>query len=283
MRHEEHLRSLAKGDELLGTRLRTEFFNLILATRLRDELPGSLALKGGGLMRLVFGGGRFSKDLDFQCSNPDAGRIERGIRRAVKRTERYVDYVERCELTKKKGSEAALTMKVKAICTDGGVLYSKVEISARTYPRDSGPCEGKLHPRIESLYRVTQNRVDHIEPTMAFGEKVLALADPKRVAARDVLDVYLLLQSGISLGITAFAPLATGRGRDPGESLRSAREKLDSEQIRKNFSEEVVRTLLPDEAIDDEFFGRALDTVDQFLCDLEKEYALQGQTAKADV
>ena len=47
-------------------------------------------------MRLVFGGGRFSKDLDFQCSNPDAGRIERGIRRAVKQTERYVDYVERC-------------------------------------------------------------------------------------------------------------------------------------------------------------------------------------------
>jgi hypothetical protein len=245
--------------------------SLLLAIRIRQELPGELALKGGGMVRFVFGGMRFSKDLDYQCWTPTAPRVAGAIRRAFNKVTERLGFITDKSLKTVKSSASALTIKLSATCSDGMVLYSKVEISNR-FGVHHPVSKYQVHRTVSERYGLALEHVDCLPAKVALTEKILALADADRMQARDIIDISLLSRSGVALTPSEFQETVTQRGLVARNILGRARANAHSPQMRRNFQEEVSRTLLVG-THNIHVFEDSLDEADALLRRLEDENA----------
>lgn len=182
-----------------------ELFHLLLLDLLaRKADPRHYALKGGCNLRFFMKSIRYSEDMDIDVSadlskDKLAGIVERilasksftellalkGLRIAEQSALKQTDTTQRWKFGLEREGSSVL-------------LRTKIEFSRRGM--DTGIALGPVEPLLIRSYALTPILARHYEPQTALDQKIRALAQRQNTQARDVFDLNLLLNSGITRG-----------------------------------------------------------------------------------
>ena len=182
-----------------------ELFHLLLLDLLaRKANPRHYALKGGCNLRFFMKSIRYSEDMDIDVA-------------AALPKDKLSDLVERILASKSfsdllalKGLRIAEQSALKQTDTTQRwkfglervgsplLLRTKIEFSRRGM--DTGIAVGPVEPLLIRTYALTPILARHYEPQTALDQKIRALAQRQKTQTRDVFDLALLLNAGITRG-----------------------------------------------------------------------------------
>ncbi len=154
-----------------------------------SSLSKGIYFKGGTALRLIYGGKRFSEDLDFTVSIDEAGFIE-GINKIFESLSASYPY----QIKEKKtltGKTYLLTANINGFSSP---LYVRLDFSMR---------ESVIEP-IESILKteypiIIQSFISTLSKNEILAEKIRAIMT--RNKHRDFYDIWLLLEIGAKLDV----------------------------------------------------------------------------------
>jgi predicted nucleotidyltransferase component of viral defense system len=178
-----------------------ELFHLLFLDQLGRKLDKRhFALKGGCNLRFFFKSVRYSEDMDLDARTvpPDVLRERVGLILGSKpfsqilRANRLA--VVHCTEPKQTDTTQRWKLSLRA---DGlaALLPTKVEFSRRGMPNE--PQFEPVDPELIRTYRLTPIIASHYPIEVAYHQKVGALARRALTQARDVFDLYWLINSGV--------------------------------------------------------------------------------------
>jgi len=185
-----------------------------------------MVLKGGLAMRVVHHSMRHTKDIDLDADHDlSLGCVQTAVRRAIKEATAG-GWLDSVQITEPKQTATVARWKIQGVLpSTGAVMHLTVEVSFRHHleagettthayavPRDTGGIEHVDVPVYRDQVRLTQ--------------KIEALLSPTRDAPRDVVDLFIMFQAGISVPAATLADRLQGR---PSTALvKELWNKLDS-------------------------------------------------------
>ncbi|PIR43434.1 hypothetical protein COV24_02745 [candidate division WWE3 bacterium CG10_big_fil_rev_8_21_14_0_10_32_10] len=164
-----------------------EYFQILFLKELYSEnFSKNVFFKGGTAIRLIYGGHRFSEDLDFTCIETEG--FEEKIINLFKRLKKEyaIDFKEKQTLTG------------KTYLLQGNLTYLNSPIFVRT---DFSMRENVLEPTNQVLSTeypvIVQDFIRVLSKNEILSEKVRAII--KRKKHRDIYDLWVLLELGAKL------------------------------------------------------------------------------------
>ena len=190
-----------------------------LQARLLVELMGNamhkeLVLKGGMAMRAVHGSVRYTKDIDLDADLRHSkervqGIVNRSIDRAI-----GSGLIANARVSEPKQTETTLRWKI--VGTQPGSdapMNLTVEVSRRATVANGHIIEVPLPDAYGG--GASGVRVQVLDSEAIAVTKVLALTDPKRMAPRDLYDLYVLIEANVSDPTHLLASLPNASERLP--------------------------------------------------------------------
>jgi len=173
--------------------IRDTFQQRLLTFLFRGSESSSLVLKGGGAMRIRTDSARYTQDLDFDHDpRRSLSSLQKTIRSAIGRALKGSGLSE-ASVTAPKQTDTLARWKISARTELGVMLQLTVEVSRRTRPDAQHIVSIPTQVSDLTLPRVYVTVYD--DQALA-GQKLSAMLDERRTAARDVYDLELLLGRG---------------------------------------------------------------------------------------
>jgi len=173
--------------------IRDTFQQRLLTFLFRGSESSSLVLKGGGAMRIRTDSARYTQDLDFDHDpRRSLSSLQKTIRSAIGRALKGSGLSE-ASVTAPKQTDTVARWKISARTELGVMLQLTVEVSRRTRPDAQHIVSIPTQVSDLTLPRVYVTVYD--DQALA-GQKLSAMLDERRTAARDVYDLELLLGRG---------------------------------------------------------------------------------------
>lgn len=182
----EQLQELSKKKKTNEYVVSREFLQLLLLKELySNSFSDGIYFKGGTCIRLVYGGSRFSEDLDFTVDMEEEDFIK-GINKFFKQmTSSYpVEFKEKKTIT---GKTYLATIKTDFLEQE---VYIKLDFSFREKPLE--PVQKIIKDTDYPI--IFKGFVNCLSKDEIFAEKVRAFLN--REKARDVYDLWILLELG---------------------------------------------------------------------------------------
>ena len=210
-----------------------ELFHLLLLDQLGRRLDKRhFALKGGCNLRFFLKSIRYSEDMDLDAQTVSPDVLQERVRLIWIETvqpdlranglsvihwtaPKQTDTTQRWKLSLRAGGSAA-------------PLPTKLEFSRRGMPGE--PVE-PVDPELIRAYRLAPIMASHYPMDIAYQQKVGALAQRPLTQARDVFDLYWLVNSGVKTELPASCGRAVKRPRRMRWPSRSRPSKARSWRI----------------------------------------------------
>jgi predicted nucleotidyltransferase component of viral defense system len=195
---------------------------------------GELVLKGGLAMRTSHRSQRLTKDLDLQC-NPElpqarvAGIIRKALAQALD-----TGFLKQVSITAPKQTDTVQRFKIAGIVGSSHINMT-VEVSRRGLP----PPEELVTTQVVDLAGQARSVYSYSASAIA-ASKVVALAAPNRLAARDLYDLDLLITMEVNPPIALLARMGK-KGIE--EAISNLWDKL--ELLTWDHAVETLREFLP--------------------------------------
>lgn len=175
-----------------------EFFHLAFLDQLARKLDHRLyALKGGCNLRFFLGSIRYSQDIDLDVKTVAVSTLQRGVNGILKgaalRIFLGIHSLEIVQFAEPKQTETTQRWKVQLKGPAGIIFPTKIEFSRRGL--DSPVEQGPILSTVLSAYHLHPIMVSHYGPKIAFEQKVKALALRTETQARDIWDLFHLINA----------------------------------------------------------------------------------------
>lgn len=174
-----------------------DYLQELLLKLLYSKVTGkTLVFRGGTALSKIYSTGRFSSDLDFICNDTKKEGIEKEIEQTIKLLSNFYE----CRFEKETYRDM-LGYEIKV----NGPLYTeknesskqRISIDVNTYEKGVLPplsiVRYPLYPDI-TPYTLVIKQLEEL-----FFDKLLALDERKKTAARDLYDIYVILKKQPSL------------------------------------------------------------------------------------
>jgi predicted nucleotidyltransferase component of viral defense system len=175
-----------------------EFFHLAFLDQLGRKLDKRLyALKGGCNLRFFLGSIRYSQDIDLDISTVWEVTLQKTINTILASAGLALllrtQSLEIAQISEAKQTETTQRWKVQLQGRRGMIFPTKIEFSRRglEHPIDFEP----INSVILSSYRLHPIFVPHYGPVIAFKQKIRALASRSETQARDIWDLFHLINA----------------------------------------------------------------------------------------
>lgn len=249
----------------------------LLVELMSNSLHKELVLKGGLAMRAVHGSVRLTKDIDLDADSAHSrGRIHGIVVRSISDSLRS-GLIENASVTEPKQTDTTMRWKIAGTAVGTGAPFNlTIEVSRRPQFAAGNIVDLPLGEGFDRSVAGSKVRVLDSQ-ALAF-TKVLALTDPKRVAPRDLYDLYVLIEANVE------PPVALLAGQ-PVERIESALAELWSKVESMNYQlfRSEVLTVMPDAAAqaitEDKFADMQLTVCSQVEKWLKAARAEQGAPA----
>ena len=174
--------------------IRDAFQQRLLTFLFRGSESSSLVLKGGGAMRVLTESARYTQDLDFDHDpHRSLASLQKTIRSGIDRALKGSRLIE-VSVTTPKQTDTVARWKVSGRTELGVMLQLTVEVSRRARPDPGHVVRIPIQVSDLTLPRVYVTVYD--DQALA-GQKLAAILDERRTAARDLYDLELLLARGV--------------------------------------------------------------------------------------
>jgi len=178
-----------------------ELFHLLFLEQLGLKIDKRLyALKGGCNLRFFLKSIRYSQDIDIDIKIIRKDTLANNVRKIINSsiTKRFLQFhkIEIAKLSEPKQTETTQRWKIQLKVPKTAVLLNtKIEFSRRGIKQNT-----KLEiidPLIISKYQLNPFFVSHYTEESAFLQKIYALIKRNETQARDVFDIFHLINLGI--------------------------------------------------------------------------------------
>jgi len=217
-----------------------ELFHLHFLNFLGRKIDKKLyALKGGCNMRFYFGSIRYSEDMDIDIQTIARETLRKNVNQVLNSVP-FSQVLQAKEITILQMSEpkqTGTTQRWKILLKSSNSvmpLSTKIEFSRREFSQDT--LFEVINPEILSQYSLMPIMANHYSRASIYEQKILALALRKETQARDIFDLYLLINSGVN---------PTIRHKKTRENLVIARDNALSITF-SDFKGQVIAYLLDD-------------------------------------
>jgi predicted nucleotidyltransferase component of viral defense system len=182
-----------------------ELFHLLFLDQLGRKLDKRyFALKGGCNLRFFLKSIRYSEDMDLDARTVSRDILQERVR-SILTSKPFSQILKANGLsvvhwTEPKQTDTTQRWKL-SLRGDGSaaLLPTKIEFSRRGMPDD--PLVEPVAPEIIRAYRLAPFMASHYSMDVAYRQKVGALADRALTQARDVFDLYWLINSGANTAL----------------------------------------------------------------------------------
>jgi len=176
-----------------------EQFHLLFLDQLGRKIDKQLyALKGDCNLRFFHKSIRYSQDIDFDIKTIRKETLANHIERILTSRPFLMTLahmgIEILSVTSQKQTETTQHWKLKLGCQPVPI-YTKIEFSRREV--GSGIIFEPVDPMIIQQYLIPPVLANHYNAETAFNQKIRALAGRNQTQARDVFDLYHLLNRGV--------------------------------------------------------------------------------------
>lgn len=177
-----------------------ELFHLLFLDKFGAQIDKNLyALKGGCNLRFYLNSIRYSEDMDIDVEKIAKNTLQNKVRKCLASEPfRRILLAHGIEVnTTSEPEQTETAQKWKIGLTVQGIaqeLRSKIEFSRRKL--ESGFKFEPVNSAIIQRYTLTPILVNHYPPEMAFRQKINALATRRETQARDVFDLFHLINLG---------------------------------------------------------------------------------------
>ena len=175
-----------------------ELFHLAFLDQLGRKLDKRLyALKGGCNLRFFLGSIRYSQDIDLDVKTVGIGTLQKTVNAILQSpglaTMLRTHSLEIAQVSEPKQTETTQRWKVQLKAPSGIVFPTKIEFSRRglEMPVAFDP----IDVAVLSAYRLHPLFIPHYGPEIAFKQKIRALALRTETQARDVWDLFHLMNA----------------------------------------------------------------------------------------
>jgi predicted nucleotidyltransferase component of viral defense system len=181
-----------------------EQFHLLFLSQLSQKLDQKLyALKGGCNLRFYFNSIRYSEDMDLDVQIVNKDTLTKKINNILQsKPFKQILWARQIKITKiSEAKQTETTQRWKLLLDVPGSnipLNTKIEFSRRENKIRAKTKFEPIAAKLIQQYQLTPIFVNHYTAMAAYQQKIAALAHRKEVQARDVFDIYLLLQYGAS-------------------------------------------------------------------------------------
>lgn len=184
--------------------IRDTFQQRLLTCLYRGSESTSLVLKGGAAMRALTASGRYTQGLDFDHDpRRSLASLQKTVRAAINRALRGSGLTEAL-VSEPKQTDTVARWKISGRTSTGETLNLTVEVSRRGAPDLGRVVKIPIEISDRTLPRVYVSVYD--EQALA-DNKLAALLDVRRTAARDIYDLEVLLSRGACPSAAAVARL----------------------------------------------------------------------------
>lgn len=179
-----------------------ELFHLLFLDFLGRKMEKDLyALKGGCNLRFFLKSIRYSQDIDLDVQIIRKDTLQNLVNKILQSTPfgmvLQTKGISIGEISESKQTETTQRWKIKLINRNSSLVNTKIEFSRR------GINDTLQFDAVDSLiiqnYQLTPILANHYTKEAAFKQKVIALALRNETQARDVFDLYHLLNSGVKM------------------------------------------------------------------------------------
>ena len=204
-----------------------------ILSRLFSNKVHDLVLKGGMAMRVAHSHSRHTKDIDLDADPSwELSQLRRLVRRAIEEASGG-GLLDEVVITEPKQTATTARWKINGIVPGTKLpLHLTVEISFR--------CPVKNSDVRRVVHRASPEDMPTLVPVYTDERLVLnkirALLSDTRQAPRDVVDLFLLFQSGVSLTPEMLSPVI---GSNPHQAMDCLWKKLDA-MNEAQFNQEVL-------------------------------------------
>ena len=180
-----------------------EIFHLIFLNQLGRRLDKKLyALKGGCNMRFFFNSMRYSEDMDIDVRVIAKDTLRNKVNQILNALPFHhilqAKNLEIIDINQPKQTETTQRWKILLKNRDIGMpLHTKIEFSRRSV--DGEIIFEAINTTLLRRYSLLPIMANHYSATSMFSQKILALALRSQIQARDVFDLYYLIQLGVRL------------------------------------------------------------------------------------
>lgn len=220
-----------------------EQFHLLLLNQLSQKLDKKLyALKGGCNLRFYFNSIRYSEDVDIDIhtihQNTLHNKIERILRSRSFLQTLHVRDIEITHISASKQTNVTQRWKLLLKTPKASMpLHTKIEFSRRKKHMHEGTIFEQVHPTLTKHYHMMPILANHYVALNAYQQKIEALISRTATQARDIFDLYLLLQ-------TSIPPDATSN-KTPSQLLQAKENALSI--TFADFKSQILAYLTPDD------------------------------------
>jgi predicted nucleotidyltransferase component of viral defense system len=185
-----------ESEVLMRDLVQARVLGAIFARSVRDEV----VLKGGMALRALFGSQRYTKDIDLaQDRSHSLGSLQRLMRAAI--ADATKGMLHNLVVTEPKQTDTVARWKVHGNTAAGTHIGLTIEVSRRGYPREHVLAKSFQAPGKPAV------TIDVYDAEALAASKVFALASDNRVAARDLLDLDLLIKMDVHPSPALFASI----------------------------------------------------------------------------
>ncbi len=177
-----------------------EQFHLLFLDQLGRKLDKRhFVLKGGCNLRFFLKSIRYSEDMDFDVHTIERNKLQERVN-AILKGESLGDIlkvrgIQIANISEAKQTDTTQRWKFHLKTSLSGVpLYTKIEFSRRGMQEDT--LFEAIDPALIRTYKLQPIMATHYPPSIAYRQKVEALAGRPLTQARDVFDLHLLISSG---------------------------------------------------------------------------------------
>lgn len=175
-----------------------EFFHLVFLDQLGRKLDKRLyALKGGCNLRFFLGSIRYSQDIDLDVKTVAVTTLQKTVRTILQspvlKMMLRTHSLEIEQTSEPKQTETTQRWKIQLKSPSGILFPTKIEFSRRGLdsPIDFEP----INASVLNVYHLHPIFVPHYGPKIAFKQKVKALAFRTETQARDIWDLFHLINA----------------------------------------------------------------------------------------
>lgn len=175
-----------------------EFFHVTFLDQLGRKLDKRLyALKGGCNLRFFLGSIRYSQDIDLDVQTVRVATLQKTINAILDSPGMTMmlqaHSLEIVQVSEPKQTETTQRWKIQLKAPRGIIFPTKIEFSRRGL---ENPIEFEpIDSAVSSAYRLHPIFVPHYGPSIAFKQKVKALALRSETQARDIWDLFHLMNA----------------------------------------------------------------------------------------
>ncbi len=181
-----------------------EFFHLVFLDQLGRKLDKRLfALKGGCNLRFFLGSVRYSQDIDLDVQTVRVDTLQKTVNMILGSPGLSMmlrtHSLEIAQVSEPKQTETTQRWKIQLKAQAGTIYPTKIEFSRRGL---EAPIEFEpIDSTILNAYRLHPLFAPHYGPMIAFKQKIRALSSRTETQARDVWDLFHLINAyGIKEG-----------------------------------------------------------------------------------